>query len=402
MRHQLNRRRLSGLVVTGLVISASVAAACSVPVFRYALERWSSDNYQIIIFHDGKLTDEQQAIVDDLGGDNDQLTANVEVHSIDATMIDPEKEPDLFKLWQDEKTETLPRMVAYYPPQSLARGSIWSGAPTKEAVSRLLDSPVRREAARRILKGETAVWVFVEGGDKKLDDEKFQVLEKNLRKAEKTLKLPEIEEQDIADGLVTIDPDQLKIQFSAIRLSRDDSQEEMFVQMLLRSEEGLQDEEFAGKPMVFPLFGRCRALYALVGDGIVEGTVLEACAFLIGPCTCQVKAQNEHGTDMLTSVDWDGLIEPAVEIDKELPPLSGLGAFASIKTSGNGDSGIENKPAVATGGSLGTHAESSSGDGSSPNVVESSSSVVTTTLIVVGLGMIGVIFGSVLLTRKST
>jgi hypothetical protein len=375
-----------------------------VPVFRYALERWTADNYQIIIFHDGKLTDEQQAVVDDLVSDADKQSANVVVHSFVVNAIDPQKDPGLIELWQAEQTETLPRMVAYYPPQSMARGSIWSGALTKEAVSRLLDSPVRREVARRILKGETAVWVFLEGGDKKLDDEKFEVLEKNLRQAERTLKLPEIEEQDIADGLVTIDPDQLKIKFSAIRLSRDNPQEEMFVQMLLRSEEGLLDEEFAGKPMAFPLFGRCRALYALVGDGIVEETILVACAFLIGPCTCQVKAQNEHGVDMLTSVDWDGLIEPAVEIDKELPPLSGLGAFVTANTSGNGETGAANEPvavisgnehnSVSAGGSE-LRAESSSGDGSS-------SSVVTTTLIVLGLGMIGVIFSSVLLTRKAT
>ena len=89
MCRQLNRRVFSGLVVAGLVLSATVVAACSVPVFRYALERWTSDNYQIIIFHDGKLTDEQQAVVDDLVSDADKQSANVDVHSFHVTTIDP-------------------------------------------------------------------------------------------------------------------------------------------------------------------------------------------------------------------------------------------------------------------------------------------------------------------------
>ncbi|TWW12353.1 hypothetical protein E3A20_01920, partial [Planctomyces bekefii] len=35
--------------------------------------------------------------------------------------------------------------------------------------------------------------------------------------------------------------------------------------------------------------GRGRVLYALVGDGIAEGTIAAACDFLTGPCSCQVK-----------------------------------------------------------------------------------------------------------------
>lgn len=397
MRGHVNRSVFRSLVAVVLAISGGVACACSVPVFRYALEKWKSDTYQVVVFYDGQLTDEQQAVVDSLSVDGEagKRFANVEVHAFDVKQLDPQEDAELIDLWKEEQTDELPRMVVYYPPNSLARGSIWSGLPTRDAVENLLDSPARRETARRILKGETAVWVFLEGGNKKTDDAKFEVLEKNLRKAERTLKLPEIEAQDVADGLVTIDPAELKIRFSTIRLSRDDPQEATFIQMLLHSESDLQDEEFDGQPMAFPLFGRCRCLYALVGNGITEGTLLEACTFLIGPCTCEVKAQNEHGVDMLTSVDWDGLIEPAVEIDKELPPLLGLGSFTSTTR----DEGASTDPEMRDDGKTAVGAAAGSGGNVEPSD-SSSPSVITTTLFVLALGIIGVVCGSVFLARK--
>ena len=46
-----------------LLVAAVVAEACQVPVFRYALERWQPDHYQLVIVHDGNLTSEEQADV---------------------------------------------------------------------------------------------------------------------------------------------------------------------------------------------------------------------------------------------------------------------------------------------------------------------------------------------------
>jgi len=55
--------------------------------------------------------------------------------------------------------------------------------------------------------------------------------------------------------------------------------------------------------MAFPVFGRGRALYALVGDGINKETIGEACVFLATACTCMVKEQNP-GTDLILAADW--------------------------------------------------------------------------------------------------
>ena len=66
-----------------LCLLAVVAEACSVPVFRYALERWQSDPYEVFVFHRGKLTADQQASVDRLTRDGEagKTFANVQFAS---------------------------------------------------------------------------------------------------------------------------------------------------------------------------------------------------------------------------------------------------------------------------------------------------------------------------------
>ena len=208
----------------------------------------------------------------------------------------------------------------------------WAGPFSKDVVDGLIDSPVRREIARRILKGNTAVWVFLESGNKKQDDAKYKILTSRLKHEQSTLKLPEIDPEDIAKGLLLADEASLKVSFSSLRLSPDDPREKIFVDMLLGSEGGgelsLRADDVRGKPMAFPVFGRGRVLYGLVGEGINEDTIADACQLLIGPCTCQVKDDNP-GIDLVMAVDWDSLVESSVEIDKALPPLSGLGGFAA-------------------------------------------------------------------------
>jgi hypothetical protein len=78
--------------------------------------------------------------------------------------------------------------------------------------------------------------------------------------------------------------------------------------------------------MAIPLFGRGRALYALVGKGIAPDVIEEASVFLTGGCQCTVKAQNP-GVDLIMNVDWDKLVVPSETIDEDLPPLAGFSGF---------------------------------------------------------------------------
>jgi hypothetical protein len=83
--------------------------------------------------------------------------------------------------------------------------------------------------------------------------------------------------------------------------------------------------------MAFPIFGRGRALYALVGNGIAPDLIEEASQFLCGACQCTVKRENP-GVDLLMHVAWDQLVEPTEAVDASLPPLAGFSGFGQTNT----------------------------------------------------------------------
>ena len=60
------RFKFYSLMVAALIslVSATVTNACSVPVFRYALERWQPDTFQALVLHRGSLRDEQKKLID--------------------------------------------------------------------------------------------------------------------------------------------------------------------------------------------------------------------------------------------------------------------------------------------------------------------------------------------------
>ncbi len=306
------------LLTTTLV---GTLAACSVPVFRYALEKWPSDPYELVIFHKGGLPADLQSIVERLRDDKHpagrQFT-NLHIRTVDLTNDPPE---DLAPLWKEQQEAALPWLVVRYPLTHRIP-SAWAGPFTPEAVTQLLDSPARQEMAKRVLKGQTGVWLFLESGDKAADEAAFKTLQAGLAKSQSKLTLPEIKAEDIREGLVSIDPTELRIEFSSIRLSSDNPAEKMLIEMLLGSEEDLRDLH---KPMTFPVFGRGRVLYALVGDGISEEMVGEACKTLVGECTCQIKEQNP-GIDLLMAIDWQNLVQPKFN-EKPLPPLVGVSSL---------------------------------------------------------------------------
>lgn len=100
-------------------------------------------------------------------------------------------------------------------------------------------------------------------------------------------------------------PDRENAKFPIVDVSRDDPGEAVFRRMLLMSEPDLRDYD---EPMAFPVFGRGRALYALVGAGINPDTIAEACMFLTSRCSCVVKELNP-GMDLLMTANWDAAAE---------------------------------------------------------------------------------------------
>ena len=310
------------------MLAASALLACSVPVFRYALEHWEADPYQAVVFHRGPLTSGQRVQVQALKPTAGSVeTANLGVTTVD---VSAEMSPDHAEIWKAQPREAaLPRVVLRYPRSTGLRTDL-AAMPLEEAAAwRIADSPVRQQILDRLGEGQSAVWVLLESGDKAADDAAEKLLKERLDYLLGVLSLPQLDAQDIANGLVSVGQDDLRLDFSVIRLSRGNQDERALVAMLMGSEEDLHG--LASQPMVFPVFGRGRALYALVGKGIAPETIEEAATFLIGKCSCQVKEQNP-GIDLLFTADWKKLAQASPLLERELPSLAALAKAAEPVT----------------------------------------------------------------------
>ncbi len=322
------KRRVPFVAGMLLLLLADALTACSVPVFRYALEHWRPDAYVAVVFHRGALTDEQQALLAAMQprGQDDAQTANLVVQTVD---LDAEPDEAMRLLWEEQATETLPWIVVNTPLRQGLPTTVWAGELTGDNQQNLMSSPVREQLSQRLLSGDSIVWVVLDSGQAEADNAAFELVTAEVERLEGELELPEIEEADLDD--LSLDPSALKLKMSTLRVARDDASETFVIESLLRVEPDLKDEPFVNQPMAFPVFGRGRALYALVGDGITADTVREAGEFLTGACQCTVKAQNP-GVDLLLAVDWDQHITPALPFDDTQPELAGLGSFADVET----------------------------------------------------------------------
>lgn len=341
-----------------LLLGTVTAWACSVPVFRYALERWPADAYTAVVLHRG-LSSEQAACVRDLGADGlaGRIAANVRVRLVD--LAEPADRALKRGLDQIPSAAELPALLLY-PPAMRVPEPVWRGRLTTETVSALLTSPARRELTRRLLRGDSAVWLLVEAGDPGADAAAAQLLADQLKHLEATLRLPELDPADVQSG--GVGAEKLAIKFSMLRLSRTEPAEAALLGMLLNSEDDLAA---ARQPVAFPVFGRGRVLYALVGPGINADTIDEACRFITGACSCVVKEENP-GTDLLLAADWAALVEPIIT-GKDEPPLGGVAGFAASPSRAAAPA----KPGTVAQAIADVHSRASSGTAAPPGGVMS-------------------------------
>ena len=317
------RRAVSvALAAAAMLLGMRTGEACSVPVFRYALERWPADMYRLIVFHRGALSEDEKADIAKLKAlqESEYGMPPLGVFPVDVTGEIPKA---LAPVWEKEqkreKAGKLPRAVLMYPAATMPEGIAWTGdlGVATHVVGEL--SPLRRELARRLIDGQTAVWILVEKGDDKADDEAEKTLAETLGEMKKELKLPH--QVDPADAQYDTSMDEgveLKIEFSVMRLAADDPKETLFMSLLRGL---LGDELDESLPMAVPVFGRGRALAVISKEHLTDETIADVCFFLVGPCSCQVKAQNP-GFDILLPVNWDGLVMGMIGADEALPPLA--------------------------------------------------------------------------------
>ncbi len=344
-------------VSLAVILASGVALACQVPVFRFALERWEADPYQVTVFPgpSGTFSETEQAAIDYLESQEpDRLnpaTSGVAANLDLEIAAAPAEGAATAKL-----RVTYPQRIRGYEMKP-----IWEGELTLENARRLIDSPTRRELAKRLLAGESAVWLVVEGADAAANDAAVTTLEEAIGKAKETLRIPDgvmtRQEAESAENFAAVNSDDilrshvpLKIDFSVLRISRDDPAEALFLPMVLNIEDDLG--QYAADTMVFPVFGRGRLLEPLIERGIHVDNVMEYGAYICGACSCEVKDQNP-GLDLLVAADWETALHGSeVVIDKVLPPLEGTGILtqAAAPATSEVDAGTtaETNPEPAT------------------------------------------------------
>jgi len=293
-------------LIVSLALLTTHALACSVPVFRYGLEHWAPDAYQILVFKAGPLSADERALVQKLGPESH---TNASTQIVDLNTATTEQK----KIWSEGGQASV---VVMPPAASPTKHPVWTAATlTAESVAVIQDSPMRKDIAQRLAEGDSAIWLLLDSGDKASDDATAKTLEGYLTRAAETMELPKLDDQDIKNGLVSVPDEGLRLTFPLVRLRRDDPAEQFLVHCLLATELDLKDLK---APMVFPIFGRGRVLYSLVGRGITMENVTHAASFLLGSCSCQIKEQNP-GVDLLMSADWKTLLKVDVLADDVLP-----------------------------------------------------------------------------------
>ena len=126
---------------------ARMIRGCSVPVFRYALERWEPDLYEAAVRHAAPLTPEQAATVGSLR---------------DLATGDPPLNVRVTVTQGAAGGETRPTVELRYPSPAGADRRVAVAFPlSPDTVEALRGSPVREELVRRLTDGVSAVWLFL-------------------------------------------------------------------------------------------------------------------------------------------------------------------------------------------------------------------------------------------------
>jgi len=297
------------LIVCALFGTATGASACSTPVFRYALERWTPDPYVLVGFTDGPLTDAHKNALDQLSGYrlSGYAPPPFDLETVDITEGAGPWE-DLREIISTNRPAPCTVLTA---PQDSGRGVLWIDDFSEDALRRMVISPARAEIARRILAGDAAVWLLLRGTDETENRTVRAALDETLAEIHAGIEYsPDFVRTAEEEGRSP-----LPFRFSVLEVDRKDPQEVVLIHML--PDVPSYPEE---KPLVIPVFGQGRALTILEPRFVVPQSILQIAAFLAGPCSCQVKSQNP-GFDLLIPVDWIGGITEEYVYDDPEPAL---------------------------------------------------------------------------------
>jgi hypothetical protein len=289
--------RLLVLTVVTFFASASSLPACSVPVFRYALERWSPDLFEVSVFFRGALNDADAKRLNQLEDWAVHNGGNVNLEVVRCN-LDEQVPPDLLALWKSLKDTPLPTVVVRTPLKAAGQHIIWQGRLSDPFLDDLATSPARREIAQRLLQGDAVVWVLLRGTDKELAARTRAALDAALEQLAEEIELPPGVGRPGSELLAKIP---LQMKFSVVEVSAESREEQALVKLL---HGGLAKAPLVSESYIAPVFGRGRVLNVLSANEIEPETVGDWTRYLCSACSCQVKQQNP-GFDLLCAMNWE-------------------------------------------------------------------------------------------------
>lgn len=305
-------------VLLAVLLFATLALACSTPVFRYAIERWEADPYRLMVFTNGELTETQQQIVIEFkiyeryGYRQPPLL--VEQHDLSALSNTASA------VWSEiASNRAAPCVALLYPDTMRVNGVVLSDELTTNALNRIIMSPARLEVARRLLGGDSAVWLLLRGPDAARNTEVRELLDTSLRGLAESV----VYNEDFLALAREAGTEPPPLRFSVLEIDRNDPQESLLISMLT----GVSaDTAKHPGPMVVPVFGQGRAAVLMMDEYIAGPYISNVVQFLSGACSCEVKSLNP-GFDLLIPIDWISGITREYVFDAQLPPLSSPSAL---------------------------------------------------------------------------
>jgi hypothetical protein len=263
------------LLMTGTV------PACTIPVFRYALDRWETDPFHLVL---PSSVAKDTALSELLRPLRANGKANLDIVTSKDTAL---ANAELRFSTRDQAT-------------------LWSGPLDQTTLGAILESPARRKIMEHILAGDSIVWVMADRGTAD-DDAQAQRLEKRLKFLEQVASLP-IQNPNDPDSQLGPGPP-LKLKFTLLRFRSDDPAERIFAKMLAGPKALIDPTKTSYAAAVF---GRGRVLGAWSIDDLDDTALEDASMFLVGRCSCRIKNENP-GWDILMNFDWPKELEAVAE-----------------------------------------------------------------------------------------
>lgn len=295
-----NRMKSVVIALVAAIGFAATAIACNIPVFRYALERWKPDKCDVILLTDRELSEAESKEVDRWSQaiKSTDKPANVEVRIANVKQELDARTRDLWTTLQATPTTSLPYVVVRTTVSDKRTVNSWHGPLAKFDVAMLLESPVRQELSRRLLRGDSVVWLVLKSQDAKQNQAVKELLDKELKSLAKTTDFPE---GLGLPGSELYSEVPLLMQFTVLEIDPNDAREQFLVGLF----KGFQPDAVAeGQPLIVPVFGRGRALEVIPANRLDADLIKDLTYYLCGACSCQVKERNP-GFDLLLASPWD-------------------------------------------------------------------------------------------------